>query len=132
MLKFFKQTILAAILFVMAVAFIPRPAQAVGLYFGGKILASQLRTCWIQAGPLPIPVPMQALYLGPPSYKTVVYIWYAPILQLFHITTSIYNFGQFYHAGPSVIGQYVPVPIPWTACEFYPTNIITKIGTSLF
>lgn len=119
---------------VITVGFLPQPAQAIGLNFGGKILSSQFRICKIPAPPpiFFIPVPMQVLYLGAPSYKVVEYIWYAPILQLFHVTTTVYNFGNFVLGHPSVIGQYIPVTIPWYDCEFYPTNIITKIGTSLF
>ena len=121
--------ILAVFIFV---SFIPLPAEAIGLTFGGKILSSQTRVCLVGVGPFAVYVPMQVLYLGAPSYKTVEYIWYTAILQAFHVTTSIYNFGQFYRAGPNVLGQYIPVPIPWENCEFYPTNIITKIGTSAF
>lgn len=62
---------------------------------------------------------------------TVEYIYYTAILQLFGIYNSTYLYEQFYRKGPSVLGQYIPVTIPWWDCEFYPTNIITKIGTSL-
>lgn len=111
----------------------PRPTNAVGLYFGGKILASYPRVCLFPLGIIPIPVPMQVIYVGAPSYNNFVYIWYSVILQAFGVYTSFYLYGQFYHAGPSVLGQYLPGPIPWINCpDLSPTNIITKLGTSLF
>ncbi len=111
------------------------PAQAVGLNFGGRITSSQFRVCNLYVGVATIPFPLQVMrvYRTGAVPITIVYPYYALLLQLFGVTTTIYSYGTIYRAGPNVLGQYVPAPIPWINCpDLIPTNIITKIGTSLF
>jgi len=114
----------------------PFTAGAVGLNFGGKILSSNTRVCYFQAGVVSIPVPLQVIRIRNSSgtgTTTLSYIYYQFILQIFGVTTSLYQNFQFYRSGPSVIGQYVPAPIPWSNCpDLIPTKVIIKIGTSLF
>ncbi len=119
---------------VLMAPFFPAKAALPTLPFGGKIVSSMYRTCNIYIGIATVPFPLQVMRIyraGVP--KTIVYPYYALLLQIFGITTSIYSYAQIYRAGPNVLGQYVPAPIPWVDCpDLYPTNIITKIGTSLF
>ena len=123
-----------SILFIVIIVFMSIPKQVDALTFGGKIISSQYRTCYIYIGVAAVPFPLQVIRItrnGIP--KTIVYTYYQSLLQLFGINTSLYNYYQFYRSGPSVLGTYVPVPIPWTNCpDLSPTNLILKIGTSLY
>jgi len=113
----------------------PKPAQAVGLPFGGTITSSRARICNIPpASPYFVPVPVQEIGVTRgTTYNTYIYVYYAFILQLFGVTSTLYNWYNFYTEGPSVLGQYIPVPyIPWDCYDLTPANIITKMGTSPF
>lgn len=127
--RFFITTlILSAVL----LSFAPQPVEA--LSFGGKIITSRYRTCNIGVGQFSIPFPLQVIRVQRTGLtKTFVYSYYQSLLQIFGIDTSLYNYYQFFRSGPSVLGTYVPVPIPWSNCpDLSPTNLILKIGTSLY
>jgi|SRR3989344_4408140 len=115
----------------------PQPASAlIEVNFGGKITSSKIRTCYVYVGVFSIPVPLQEVVIKNSSgtgTTKLAYIYYQFILQLFGVNTSLYQNFQFYRPGPSVIGKYIRAPIPWTNCyDLLPTNLILKIGTSLF
>jgi hypothetical protein len=130
MKKFVAILLLGAIL----TATLPRSAQA--LTFGGRITSSRFKICKIYVGVALIPVPMQIITIIPAgtSPAIIAYTYYAFILQLFGISTSLYNYYQFFRVGPKVLGTYAPAPVPWVDCpELLPTtNFILKIGTSLY
>ena len=134
MKHFQKLTRFLSIFFVLAIILTAISKQADALTFGGRIISSQYRTCYIYIGVAVVPFPLQVIRItrnGIP--KTIVYTYYQSLLQLFGINTSLYNYYQFFRSGPSVLGTYVPVPIPWTNCpDLSPTNLILKIGTSLY
>ena len=122
------------IIFVLIILFAFAPQSAKALGFGGKILTSSYRTCNIGVGQFSIPFPLQVIRIQRTGVtKTLAYSYYQSLLQMFGINTSLYNYYQFFRSGPNVLGTYVPVPIPWTNCpDLSPTNLILKIGTSLF
>ena len=131
-------------------------AKAIGEFpFGGKIVYSKATICYLDAsftrflgftGFTAIPVPVIILVTERAGItKTLAYISYGPLLKFLRISfiQPPYAWYHLYPAGAQALGKYVPIPaIPWTApggagsqcvALFYRnTNIITKIGTSLF
>ena len=112
----------------------PRPAKALGFVFGGRITRAQYGICYIYYVPFPLVI-LTIKNASTNTTKDVVYLAYAFILQAFGVTSSLYNYYQL-RSGPNALGQYLPIPIPWTRCTTsatpYPTNLLLKIGTSLY
>jgi len=130
-----KLPLFLSILLVVAIIATAIPKQASAFAFGGRIISSRATICRVGIGPYALPVPLQIIRVQRTGIvRTLVYTYYQPFLALFGLNTGLYNYYQYFRAGPSALGTYIPLPIPWASpgdcADLKITNIILKIGTS--